>query len=522
MFDYLLKNGSVVDGTGRGAIPADVGIEGGRITAVGQIGDAESAETIDASGLVISPGFIDIHAHSDLALLEDPLHSPKVMQGVTTDAFSSCGLGFAPLTPETLPAVRSMYGPIFGSTKNIGWGWKSIGDYMDHLDGRTSVNCAYHAAHGPIRLAVMGAENREPTQTELERMAGLVGEAMDRGAIGMSTGLAYAPMTYSGHNELVALTREVAKRNGLFSIHMRSYADKIAEAVEEALTVCAESGARLQISHYMVNGTANRGRAGELLGWIEKGRERGVDVSFDAYPYTAGSTVVQMCLPEWAQAGGPEKLLERLRNEEIRARVIADLRQSKSIEWDKSVIAGVKTSNNARYVGMNFPSAAELAGMDLHEFICRLLSEEDLEVSHVVHMGSEPDMRIIMQHPAHSFGSDGLHFEGRPHPRLYGCFPRVLGRYVRQDNVLTLPQAIHKMTGHNAARLGFRDRGVIGEGKAADVVVFDPVRVMDRATYEDPRQYPEGIRLVMVNGRAVVRDGQHLGATPGRVTGRLA
>jgi N-acyl-D-amino-acid deacylase len=337
----------------------------------------------------------------------------------------------------------------------------------------------------------------------------------------MSTGLAYAPMTYSGHRELVALTREVAKRGGLFSIHMRSYADKIAEAVEESLGVCAESGARLQISHYMVNGTANRGRADELLGWIEKGRGRGVDVSFDAYPYTAGSTVVQMCLPEWAQAGGPDKLLERLRDDETRARVIADLRQSKSIEWDKSFIAGVKTSANGRYVGMNFPSAAELAGIDLHEFICRLLVEEDLEVSHVVHMGSEPDMRVIMRHPAHSFGSDGLHFEGRPHPRLYGCFPRVLGRYVREDKVLTLEQAIHKMTGHNAARLGFRDRGVIAAGKAADVVVFDPETIMDRATYEEPRQYPEGIRLVMVNGDVVVRDGTHSGTTPGRVTGRL-
>jgi N-acyl-D-amino-acid deacylase len=517
MFDLLIRDATVVDGTGQAGFRADVAVEGQNIAAVGQLGVAESRETFSGAGLVVSPGFIDLHAHSDLALLKEPGHLPKIMQGVTTDAFSSCGLGFAPLTPGNKSAIKSLYAPIFGATEDMAWGWESIADFMDLLDGTTSVNSAYFAGHGPIRLAVMGTENRAPTAHELDLMGGMVGEAMDRGAVGMSCGLAYTPMIFSGHDELVALTREVAKRDGIFSIHMRSYGPEIEQAVEEAVAVCEESGSRLQISHYMVTGTLNFGRAEELLTWIDKASERGVDVTFDAYPYTAGSTVVSMALPGWAQEGEPDQILARLQNSETRPCILTDMRADRYMDWNYSVIAAVKTSKNRHLEGVKVTDAATAAGKDVHEFVLDLLGDEDLEVAHIIHLGSEPDMRVIMRHPAHSFGSDGLHVEGKPHPRLYGCFPRVLGRYVRQDGVLTLEQAIHKMTGHNARRLGLTDRGVVEAGKAADLVVFDPDTIIDNATYDDPRRYPDGIRLVMVNGRLVVRDGEYSGEKPGRV-----
>jgi len=337
MFDLLIRDATVVDGAGQAGFRADVAVEGQNTAAVGQLGPAESRETFRGAGLVVSPGFIDLHAHSDLALLKQPEHLPKVMQGVTTDAFSSCGLGFAPLTPGNRSAIKTLYAPIFGATEGMDWGWESIADFMELLDGTTSVNSAYFAAHGPIRLAVMGTENRAPTTHELDQMAGMVGDAMDRGAVGLSCGLAYTPMIFAGHRELVALTEEVAKRNGIFSIHMRSYGPDIEQAVEEAVAVCQESGARLQISHYMVTGTMNVGRAEELLGWIDKAAERGVDVTFDAYPYTAGSTVVSMSLPHWAQEGEPGQILARLQNSETSARILTDMRADRYMDWPTTV-----------------------------------------------------------------------------------------------------------------------------------------------------------------------------------------
>jgi len=468
---------------------------------------------------VLCPGFIDIHSHADLALLSDPRDLPKTMQGVTTEVFSSCGLGVAPLTETNGDAIRTLYAPLFGPGPAGPWNWRSVAEFAARLDRKTSVNVAYQVAHGPVRLAVMGAEDREATPDEIARMAGFVGEALDQGALGFSTGLAYAPMTYCRPPELIALTREVARRNGMFSIHMRDYAGGIGEAVDEAIGVAAGSGARLQISHFMVWGIPNRGRAGEYAGWIDGARARGVDVSFDAYPYTAGSTVAQMSLPAWSAAGGPARQLERLRDPAARRRILDDMRP-RAENWSHATIAGVKTEKNRGLEGKNFAEAAREAGKDVLEFLCDLLVEEDLEVTHITHLGSEPDMRELMGHAAHSFGSDGLHLAGRPHPRLYGTFPRVLGRYVREERLLTLEQAIHKMTGANAARVALRDRGVIAEGKAADLVVFDPDAVLDRATYEDPRRYPDGIHVVMVNGAVVVRDGQHSGATPGRLLGR--
>lgn len=518
-YDYIFTQGTVVDGMARPAFPADVGVERGRVAAVappGALAQAQARERIDITGLTLCPGFIDIHSHADLALLEDPLDLPKVMQGVTTEVFSSCGLGFAPLTPENQAAVRTLYAPLFGSTGRVRWDWKTIPEFIERLGGSISVNVAYHVAHGPVKLEVMGGADREPTTTEIERMAAMVREAMDRGALGLSTGLAYAPMTYCRRPELVALTREVARRNGLFSIHLRSYAETIEDAVEEAVSVAAESGARLQISHFMVWGTANRGRAAEYGEWIERARARGVDVAFDAYPYTAGSTVAQMSLPPWSAEGGPARQLERLRDPGARRRILEDMRPQAGV-WQHATIAGVKTEKNRPLEGKNFAAAAADAGQDALEFLCDLLVEEELEVAHIMHLGSEPDMRQLMRHPAHSFGSDGLHLEGRPHPRLYGTFPRVLGRYAREESVLTLEQAVHKMTGANAARLHLRDRGIVAEGKAADLVVFDPRTIADRATYEDPRQFPDGIHLVMVHGEAVAREGKPTGARPGRV-----
>jgi len=517
VFDLILRGGMVVDGTGAPARRADVAVRGGRIAALEPLPpEVAAARVLDASGLVVAPGFIDIHTHADIALLARPTHEPKVMQGVTTEVFSNCGLGFAPATDAGLAIQRDYLLGLFGEDHGVDWGWRSVAELLDRYRGGVATNVAYLIPHGSVRVSVMGMAARPASANEIARMVAMVRRGMEEGAWGLSTGLWYAPMSSADRSEMVALCRAVAECGGFYAIHMRDYSDGILAALEEAIALSEESGCPLQVSHLQIGQPRNWGRSEEVLAAIDRARARGVDVTVDSYPYTAGSTLVQALLPAWATEGGSRAILARLRDPETRARIAAAVDEEPR-DWARVVLCGARTAKNRAAEGETFARLAAIRGVSVGELVCALLEEEELQACFIAHAGDERDVRAILAHPAQMVGSDGLHLPGKTHPRLFGTFPRLLARYVREERLLTLEQAVHKMTGAPAQRLGLRDRGLLRVGAAADLVVFDPATVRDTATYDDPCRYPEGIPWVIVNGAVVKEGDRHTGALRGEV-----
>lgn len=514
--ELIIRNGTLVDGTGAPAIRADVGIDAGKIAAVGDLAQAVAAREIDASSHVVAPGFIDIHTHADIALLARPSHEPKVMQGVTTEVFSNCGLGFAPVTPAALAIQKEYLLGLFGDDAGVAWNWRSVREFLDLYRGHIGTNAAYLIPHGAVRVSAMGMADRAATPDELGVMTDLVRQGMDEGAWGLSTGLWYSPMSYAGPEENAAVCRAAAERGGFFSTHMRDYGDDILGALDESYEMSRDSGAPLQVSHLQIGGVRNWGRAGEVLAHIDSARAAGLDVAYDSYPYTAGSTLVQAMLPTWATAGGPTALLKRVHDPETRPRIVEAMNDADR-DWTRHVLCGVRCARYRPYEGETFADIAEAEGLEIGELICRLLVDDELQACFIAHLGDEEDLRQILKHPAQMLGSDGLHLPGKTHPRLFGAFPRLIARYVREQGLLSTEEAVWKMTGFPARRMGFRDRGVVREGLAADLVVFDPATIRDVATFDDPCRYPEGIPYVLVNGRLVVDGGRHTGALPGEV-----
>lgn len=516
MVDILIQNGQIVDGTGNPWFYGDVAILDGCICDIGFLGNLPAKEVIDAKDKIICPGFIDIHAHADIALLARPRHEPKIMQGVTTDVFSNCGLGFAPVTKDALETLRDVYGAIFGDNTGVTWDWTSVADYLSRFEKGIAANFAYIIPHIAPRVSVMGMDERPATKDELARMCELVRQGMEEGAFGMSDGLWYAPICYADLEESIELCKVVAEYGGIYTIHMRDYRDEIDESIAEVLRIAEESGVPVQIGHLAAVGPDNKGRSKDYLRTIEDARTRGIDITCDSYPYLAGSTLLQAMLPKWASAGASNAILGRLRDEQTRTKIIEELSEPQW-DWTKAFICSVKTDANKKYEGVSFADIATERNVMPVQLICDLLLEEELEISFLIHTGHEADVQNIMSHPAQMIGSDGLHLSGKMHPRLYGTFARYPGRYVRELNVLTLEQAIRKMTSLPAQRVGLKDRGILKVNTAADVVVFDPDRVRDLATYDEPTQYPEGIPHVIVNGVIVKRDDEHTGALPGQV-----
>ncbi len=517
--DLIIRNGLVVDGTGAAAFKADVAVAGGRIAAVGDLSQATADREIDATGRVVAPGFIDIHTHADIALLARPTHEPKVMQGVTTEVFSNCGLGFAPVNASGLAVQREYLRGLFGDDTGVDWGWRSVAEFLDRFRGRIATNIAYLVPHGAVRVSVMGMADRTATPEEVDQMADLVRQGMDEGAWGLSTGLWYSPMSYAAHEENVAVCRAAAEEGGFFAIHMRDYSNGIIEALDESCRLSRDSGAPLQVSHLQIGGVKNWGRAPEVLGRMEAAQAAGVDVAYDSYPYIAGSTLVQAVLPTWATAGSPGELLTRLSDPATRERIVDGMDQVDR-DWTRHVLVGVRTARWQPYEGENFAVICDREGMRVGDLIVRILIDEELQACFIAHLGSEDDLHIILKHPSQMLGSDGLHLPGKTHPRLFGAFPRLIARYVRDYPVLTLEEAVWKMTGFPAQRMGFRDRGRIATGLAADLVVFDPATIRDTATFDDPCRYPVGIDQVIVNGSTVVENGRHTGTLKGEVLTR--
>jgi len=523
-YDILIRRGRVVDGSGSPWFRADVGIIGDRIAALGNLGDAPARRVINAEGRIVCPGFVDLHTHADLAHLAQPDAAPRVMQGVTTDVIGQDGLSYAPVNAETLAYFRAHIRAINGDPPGLSYDWRSVGDFLARFDGKTSVNVAYLLPHGPVRvLAMGGAEERPPTEAEMRRMRELVAEGMRDGAVGFSTGLTYAPMSFASAEEIVELCRVAAAYGGVFMPHLRSYGAGVSEAMDEAVSIARRAEVALHLTHHQVVFPLNEHRVASYLEIIDRTRSEGMDTTVDSYPYVAGSTFLRGFFPGWSQRLSPEEFAETLRDPAGRERIrreVEDIGCDGShgvpVDWSKVQVSGVRTQANGQWVGMRLDAAARQAGMKPFDFVAELLIAEEGEVGCVSFFGFEAAVQAIMRHPAHMVASDAIMVGERPHPRAWGCHARYLARYVRELGVLSWEEAIRKMTAAPAARIGLGDRGLLKRGLAADVVVFDPATIQDTATFENPKQYPRGISFVIVNGQLVVDDGVHTHARAGR------
>jgi N-acyl-D-amino-acid deacylase len=527
--DLLVRGALVVDGTGAPGFRADVAVAQGLIAAVGDLGDTHARRVADAEGLVLSPGFIDLHTHADFALPSYPRALSMTAQGVTTQLVGNCGFSPFPVVPDRVGLLRE-YTAFLDA--GLPWGtWRTADEYLDLLEELPLAgNVACQVGHGSVRMAVMGFDTGAPTPEQLGQMERHVAEAMAAGAFGVSSGLTYAPASAAGTDELVAVARAAAQADGFYSTHIRSEATTLVEAVREALEVGTRAGLPVQLSHHKSMGRSNWDKIDTTLALVDQAVAAGDDVMLDQYPYTAGSTLLAVILPRWAMIGGVAAMRERLGDpvqragirEQIAAQRPEDLRAGLR-EFDPDIvdIADVPPGSLEPYVGSTLTEVARSRGQEPVDTVLDLLLEGGGEVLTVVHGQSEENLRRIMRHPRTAIASDGWTLSpeaaGRPHPRSYGTYARVLGRYVREQKVLGLEEAVRKMTSLPAGRLGLRDRGVVEVGRAADLVLFDPERVCDRSTFERPHEFCEGVRLVVVNGAVVVEDGEDTGAVAGRV-----
>lgn len=528
MFDIIIKDGLVVSGAGNPWFRADVGVKDSRIVSLGRISKGEAERVIDAGGLVVCPGFIDMHSHSDFTLLVNPRAESKIRQGVTTEVIGNCGHSAAPMNEATKNHQRKT-NPLIEEA-GIDLDWSTMGEYLDRLRGQgVALNVATLVGHGAVRAYVMGYEKRPPRRGEMEEMRAVVEGAMEDGAFGMSTGLIYPPSSYAATEELVELCRVVARYGGIYTSHIRGEAETLLEAVEEAVFIGAKAGLPVEINHHKAMGRANWGKVEESLSIIEGARERGVDVTCDAYPYIAASFGLRAMLPPWAHEGGVDRMVERLKDPKARGRMERDMARGLP-DWSSPLMAAgwgdtliTSCRSHEELEGKTIAEIAEGMGVSPFDLTFDLLTEEP-GITVVRFAMREEDVRTVMGHPAMMVGTDGYSLapygvlgKGRPHPRSYGTFPRILGRYVREEGVLTLEEAVRKMTSLPANRLGLRDRGLISEGMWADITVFDPKWVRDKATFTDPHQYPEGVEYVLVNGRVVIERGEHTRTLAGRV-----
>lgn len=514
-FDIVIRGGTIVDGTGKPGVRHDLGIKGPRIAAIGNLSESSARRVINATNRIVCPGFIDMHTHSDSTLLQDGLAQSAVRQGATTHVVGNCG---------SSPA------PVGAPVETYGHRISTYGDYLQALkQSGTTINICGLVGHNSIRRAVMGDQNRKPTPVELRRMQDHIDEAMRSGATGMSTGLVSPPGTYTETPEIVALAQVVARHRGLYASHIRGEASTLLTAVREAIQVGDEAGLPVQISHHKAAGRDNWGTTLKTLPLIEAANQKKHPVRVDVYPYHAGSAGMAQLVPPWAHEGGRGAMLARLKDPVQRRRIARDMVRGTDnwpnffkLEWDDIQIATVGTPANRKWIGKRIADVARSRKCAGVEACIDLLIEGNGRARMINFIMDEREVQRVLKHPLSMIGSDGRAVsadtaQGMPHPRYYGCFPRVLGRYCRQMKLFSLETAIHKMTAMPAAQLGLPDRGTIQVGHAADIVVFDFKTVIDKATFQAPHQYPEGIETVVVNGRPVILQGEHTELRPGLV-----
>ena len=531
MANILIQNGRLIDGTGNPWFRADVEVIGEHVHRIGRHLDPVRGHApdlvINAEEMCVCPGFIDIHAHPDLAVFYKEVQDYKLRQGVTTEVSGNCGLTAAPLGPHTGHMLKQ-YLAFLAPPSGVTWEWSSFGEYLDAVrDSGSPTNIAPLVGHGTVRIAVMGFALRPPDPKETERMKVLVEEAMKAGAFGISTGLTNVPSTHSETAEIVDVAKVASQYGGIYATHIRDEGARLVESIQEAIDIGRQAGLPVQISHHKAKGRGNHGKVRESLALLARTREEGMDVTADQYPYTAASTSLQSILPEWVQEGGVEQVVLRLQDgvtkEKIRKELLDARRETRvGAGLENILICSVASLRNRRLVGLSIQQIGDLRNQDPAETALDLLVEEHCAVGMVLFAMSEEDVRTVMTHPTTMIGSDGAFSTGNPHPRVYGTYPRVLGRYVREQKLLRLEEAIRKMTSFPARKLGLAGKGVLRPGADADIVVFDPRTVVDRATFEQAHQYPEGIKYVLVNGQVAVERGRFTGRTAGKVLTRTA
>ncbi|MEN3000315.1 MAG: D-aminoacylase [Armatimonadota bacterium] len=521
--DILLRGGVVYDGTGAPGKRADIAIRDERIVAIGALDHWQAGMVVDVSGLCVAPAFIDIHTHSDFSLLHHPEQLSMLYQGIGTQVVGNCGLGVAQTDPSPLFQQEQRWLKPYGVEVD----WNSFDEHLKRVgDQGVGTNVIFLCAHGTLRKKVMNFDRRAPTAEELLAMQREVATCMEAGAWGFSTGLEYVPGSYADTHELIELAKIAAEYGGFYATHLRSEGDQLVESVAEALQIAEQAGLPLQLSHHKAEGHRNWGKVHQTLQMVTDAVQRGHDVMLDVYPYTAYQTSMGVaCLPSWALTGEPKEVLERLRDPVMRQQILQAMRERHD-DWETAVIGSVP--GNRALQGLSVAQAAAEAGQSPEEFVLDLLLQEGLFVSVACFNLSEEDLRTVLRYPLTMIGSDGVGYDPvkmsaeRPHPRCYGAFPRVLRHYVREEGLLTLEEAIFKMTGLPAKRLGLTDRGVLQPGAYADIVVFDFVRITDRATFREPHQLAEGVVHLILNGRWALRDGHATGTRAGKVLRRAA
>ena len=523
LLDRVLKGGTVVDGSGAPRFAADVGIRAGLVAAVGP--GLEAPEAIDCRGHVVCPGFVDTHSHSDVKVLADPALPMKIRQGITLEVFGQDGISVAPVRPEARAAWRQKLTGLLGDF-GVQWDWSSTGEYLRRVgEAKPAPDVAYLVPHGAVRQWVIGPDDRRATGDEIEAMQSLLRQGLDEGACGLSTGLIYPPCCYADTAELIALGRVLAETGRPLVVHMRSESDRILEALAEMISVARESGCPVHISHLKIAGRDNWPRAKDVVAAIDAGRREGLVLTADQYPYIAGSTLLGAILPPWAHSGGAEHTLRLLADPDSRGRLRAALSDPAPADWDNFwkwsgpegiVIADIPSGRHPEVLGKSLADTARAGGKDPFDAAFDLLLAERMGVAMISFSQDEAVVERFLALPYVNACTDGL-LGGRPHPRAYGTYPRILGRYVRERAVVSLEEAVRKMTSQAAQALSLRGTGELREGWRANVVVLDPDAVADRATFEDPMQFPEGIRDVFVGGEPVVRHGVLTGARPGKV-----
>jgi dihydroorotase/N-acyl-D-amino-acid deacylase len=527
-FDLLIRGGRVVDGSGRLAYTADVAIKDDRIVKIGNLSQATAARVIDARNLVIAPGFIDMLGQSETYLLIDPRANSKVMMGVTTEITGE-GESIAPINDRQIKEQED-----FLRRFNLTIDWRTLAEYFKRLEKQGSgVNLGTFVGATQVREYVIGYDDRPPTSQELDQMKKLVAEAMRDGALGLSTSLQYVPARFAKTDELVELAKVAHQYGGIYATHQRSEANTIDASLDEVFEIAQKAQIPVEIWHLKTAYKKNWGRMAHVLTRIKQARDRGLDVTADIYPYIAGSTALSACLPPWALEGGTEKMLNRLRDPQTRQRLKKEIAEEQT-EWENiylgsggpsGVLIGAVVNRELESLqGKRISEIAEQQKKDPLDVVFDLILADHGQTGAIYFMMSEADMRAAMQSPFVSFctdsgarATDGPLAGSKSHPRGWGSYPRILGRYVRDEKLLSLETAVHKMTGAPAARVGLRERGLIKEGTFADITVFDPAKVIDRATFESPNQYPAGIEYVLVNGKISVDKGQRTPALAGRV-----
>jgi len=537
--DIIIRNGKIIDGTGNSGYRADIGISYGKIMRIKPYLYLKAEKEIDASNHIVCPGFIDIHSHTDFILPFYSRMDSTIRQGITTTVTGMCGQGLAPVPAEKMDEFKRIFSDYIPLGMDITINWQTFEEYLDKMEKRRCPgNLAFSVGYSNIRIAGgQGFENRPPTDKEVKKMKEYLREAMEAGAFGLSTGLIYAPQVFASTKEIIKLAKVVAEYNGLYFSHIRNEGENVVNAVKEFIEIVEKSGcAGGQIAHHKVAGKIYWGASKETLSLIEEANARGISITCDQYPYRRGMSTLVTALPPWIHEGGTEKILERLKNPKDRKKIKKDIENGiegwenwiRDNGFDHIYVSLTKTDKWRDVKGKNISEITKLKGMaDDWETLFEMLIDENTAIPVTIESQGEDDIRRIMKSKYQMFGTDGMgipRISALPalHPRFYGVYPRAIEKYVREEGILTMEEAIRKMTSFPAQRLGLKDRGILAEGMCADIVVFNPEIIKDNATYLDTHQYPDGIPYVIVNGTIVVDNGKQLRKYPGIVLRRLS